>query len=64
MNIRSIQTDLEPIGAVAKLEADPVPFISLGEVTQAVILRLSSDLPRIRCETTSTEWRGLEMVSL
>lgn len=41
-------------GTVAKQETDLVPFISLGEVTHAVILRLSSDLPRIRCETFST----------
>ncbi|RAS13524.1 hypothetical protein DEU52_106122 [Ensifer adhaerens] len=44
----------EPGGTVAKQETDLVPFISLGEVTHAVILRLSSDLPRIRCETPST----------
>lgn len=49
-----IQSNQEPGGAVAKLEADLVPFISLGEITHAVILRLSSDLPRIRCETFST----------
>lgn len=57
------QINQEPGGEVAKLEAEPVPFVALGEIVQAVVLRLSSDLPRIRCETSSTEWRGLENVS-
>ena len=52
MNTRHSQT-LEPGSSDANLDA-LVPFISLGEVTHAVILRLSSDLPRIRCETPST----------
>ena len=43
----------EPGSSDANLDA-LVPFISLGEITHAVILRLSSDLPRIRCETFST----------
>lgn len=40
----------EPGGGVAKLEADLVPsnFVPLGEATQAVVLRLSSELPRLR----------------
>lgn len=38
-------------------------FIPLGTAIEAVVMRLSSELPRIRCETTSTEWRGLEIVS-
>lgn len=40
----------EPGGTVAKLEADLVPsnFVPLGEATQAVVLRLSSELPRLR----------------
>lgn len=40
----------EPGGAVAKLEAYLVPsnFVPLGEATQAVVLRLSSELPRLR----------------
>ena len=44
----------EPGATDANLESALVPFISLGEITHAVILRLSSDLPRIRCETPST----------
>ena len=52
MNTRHSQT-LEPGSSDANLDA-LVPFISIGEVTHAVILRLSSDLPRIRCETFST----------
>lgn len=38
----------EPDGAVAKLEADTVPFISLGEASQAVVMRLQVKLPRIK----------------
>lgn len=38
----------EPGGSDANQQADLVPFVSLGEVTQAVVLRLSSDLPRIK----------------
>lgn len=38
----------EPDGRVAKLEADTVPFISLGEASQAVVMRLQTKLPRIR----------------
>ncbi|ANK73752.1 hypothetical protein FA04_14655 [Ensifer adhaerens] len=37
-----------PGGADANQEADLVPFVALGEVALAVVLRLSSDLPRIR----------------
>ncbi|RVG08563.1 hypothetical protein CN234_17425 [Sinorhizobium meliloti] len=46
----------EPDGAtVAKLEADTVPFISLGEASQAVVMRLQVKLPRIK---VSKEGRG------
>ena len=38
-------------------------FIPLGTAIEAVVMRLSSELPRIRCETISTEWRGPEIVS-
>lgn len=38
-------------------------FVCLGEITQAVVLRLASDLPRIYCETSSTERRTPEEVS-
>lgn len=55
--------NLEFGGSVAKQNAAEFHFESLGEVTLAVVLRLASDLPRIRCETSSTEWRGLENVS-
>lgn len=50
MKLRSIHTDQEPDGAVAKLEADTVPsnFTPLGEATQAVVMRLQSKLPRLR----------------
>ena len=42
---------LEPIGASgANQESAAVPsnFVPLGEATQAVVLRLSSELPRLR----------------
>lgn len=58
-----VHTDQESKGADANHDAEDSSFISLGQVTHAVILRLSSDLPRIRCETSSTECRGLENVS-
>lgn len=40
----------EPDGAVAKLEADTVPFISLGEASQAVVMRLQVKLPRLKVQ--------------
>lgn len=48
---------LELRGLVAKLEADEFQFIPLGEITQAVVLRLASDLPRIsvRAHLNSSE---------
>ena len=58
-----VHTDQESKGADANHDAEDSSFIPLGQITNAVILRLSSDLPRIRCETSSTEWRGLENVS-
>ncbi|ASJ58969.1 hypothetical protein SMB554_07055 [Sinorhizobium meliloti] len=46
----------EPCGAtVAKLEADTVPFISLGEASQAVVMRLQVKLPRIKVRTAQGE---------
>lgn len=48
MHVTYIHTDQEPCGAVAKLEADTVPFISLGEASQAVVMRLQVKLPRIK----------------
>lgn len=45
----------EPDGEVAKLEADTVPFISLGEASQAVVLRLQSRLPRVKVRTAQGE---------
>lgn len=47
----------------ANQEDEEFQFMPLGDVVEAVVLRLSTDLPRIRCETSSTEWRGLENVS-
>jgi hypothetical protein len=37
-----------PGGDDANQEADLVPFVALGEAALAVVLRLSSDLPRIK----------------
>ena len=58
-----VHLDQEFGGTVAKQIAAEFHFKSLGEVTHAVILRLSSGLPRIRCEISSTVWRGLEEIS-
>lgn len=54
----------EPDGAVAKLEADTVPFISLGEASQAVVLRLQSRLPRIKVASPHRRGRGTDGDSL
>lgn len=54
----------EPDGAVAKLEADTVPFISLGEASQAVVLRLQSKLPRIKVASPHRRGRGTDGDSL
>lgn len=50
----------EPDGEVAKLEADTVPFISLGEASQAVVLRLQSRLPRIKVASPHRRGRGTD----
>lgn len=54
----------EPDGVVAKLEADTVPFISLGEASQAVVLRLQSRLPRIKVASPHRRGRGTDGDSL
>ena len=59
MNTRHSQIS-ELRRAVAKLEASEFQFIPLGDAIQPVILRLSSDLPRIRCEPISTLRRETE----
>jgi len=43
-----VHTDQESKGADANHDAEDSSFISLGQVTHAVVMRLSSDLPRIR----------------
>lgn len=50
-------------GDDANQTAAEFQFVCLGEITQAVVLRLASDLPRIYCETSSTERRTPEEVS-
>ena len=54
----------EPDGAVAKLEADSVPFISLGEASQAVVMRLQVKLPRIKVASPHRRGRGTDGDSL
>lgn len=54
----------EPDGRVAKLEADTVPFISLGDATQAVVMRLQVKLPRIKVASPHQRGRGTDGDSL
>lgn len=54
----------EPDGGVAKLEADTVPFISLGEASQAVVMRLQVKLPRIKVASPHRRGRGTDGDSL
>ena len=54
----------EPDGAVAKLEADTVPLISLGEASQAVVMRLQVKLPRIKVASPHRRGRGTDGDSL
>lgn len=62
MNTRHSQIS-ELSRAVAKLEASEFQFIPLGDAIQPVILRLSSDLPRIYCEASCYREEGLEEAS-
>lgn len=61
-----IQTDQEPGGAtVAKLEAEAgSTFISLGEASQAVVMRLQVKLPRIKVASPHRRGRGTDGDSL
>lgn len=53
--LKLIQSNQDPDGGVAKLEADLVPFIPLGIAMEAVILRLSTELPRIKVRSILNE---------
>jgi len=45
-----IQFTKEFDAAVAKQEDEEFQFMPLGDVVETVVMRLSTDLPRIRCE--------------
>jgi len=42
----------------ANLEAEPFPFVVVGEAVWPVIMRMACDFPRIRCEPISTLSEG------
>lgn len=60
--IRSI-TDQEPGEQDANRDAE-VPFISLGEASQAVVMRLQVKLPRIKVASPHRRGRGTDGDSL
>lgn len=55
----------EPAGVSGANQEDAaVPFISLGEASQAVVLRLQSRLPRIKVASPHRRGRGTDGDSL
>lgn len=62
MHVTYIHTDQEPAVSGANQENDAGSFQSLGEAADAVIMKLSSRLPRIRVKrarvSTREESRG------